>query len=104
MREVEAELIQEMGSDPIELFRMDVAAHATALLGPRIMSLCSAFGVVAEVERPSDAIRVIVCRSFATDADRELFESGARSEEHTSELQSLMSSSYAVFCLKKKKV
>src|SRR3546814_6403349 len=28
---------------------------------------------------------------------------GVRSEEHTSELQSLMRSSYAVFCLKKKK-
>src|SRR3546814_6813612 len=28
--------------------------------------------------------------------------SAARSEEHTSELQSLMRSSYAVFCLKKK--
>src|SRR3546814_6610588 len=28
---------------------------------------------------------------------------GSRSEEHTSELQSLMRSSYAVFCLKKKK-
>src|SRR3546814_6875645 len=28
---------------------------------------------------------------------------GAKSEEHTSELQSLMRSSYAVFCLKKKK-
>src|SRR3546814_1977848 len=28
---------------------------------------------------------------------------GARSEEHTSELQSLMRSSYAVFCLKQKK-
>src|SRR3546814_5924821 len=27
---------------------------------------------------------------------------GQRSEEHTSELQSLMRSSYAVFCLKKK--
>src|SRR3546814_7576796 len=27
----------------------------------------------------------------------------ARSEEHTSELQSLMRNSYAVFCLKKKK-
>src|SRR3546814_8159946 len=27
-----------------------------------------------------------------------------RSEEHTSELQSLMRSSYAVFCLKKKKL
>src|SRR3546814_6721742 len=28
---------------------------------------------------------------------------GVRSEEHTSELQSLMRNSYAVFCLKKKK-
>src|SRR3546814_7028826 len=28
----------------------------------------------------------------------------ARSEEHTSELQSLMRTSYAVFCLKKKKL
>src|SRR3546814_6016870 len=31
-------------------------------------------------------------------------EGGDRSEEHTSELQSLMRISYAVFCLKKKKV
>src|SRR3546814_993401 len=29
---------------------------------------------------------------------------GWRSEEHTSELQSLMRTSYAVFCLKKKKI
>src|SRR3546814_7780534 len=33
----------------------------------------------------------------------ELFFVISRSEEHTSELQSLMRSSYAVFCLKKKK-
>src|SRR3546814_7847110 len=32
-----------------------------------------------------------------------VFERGARSEEHTSELQSLMRISYADFCLKKKK-
>src|SRR3546814_2105951 len=32
----------------------------------------------------------------------EYFETLARSEEHTSELQSLMRISYAVFCLKKK--
>src|SRR3546814_4127334 len=32
----------------------------------------------------------------------ELFGHGFRSEEHTSELQSLMRISYAVFCLKKK--
>src|SRR3546814_10606642 len=32
-----------------------------------------------------------------------LFARARRSEEHTSELQSLMRTSYAVFCLKKKK-
>src|SRR3546814_4755139 len=35
-------------------------------------------------------------------ADRDLAVSPVRSEEHTSELQSLMRISYAVFCLKKK--
>src|SRR3546814_4187949 len=34
--------------------------------------------------------------------DRPQDRRGGRSEEHTSELQSLMRSSYAVFCLKKK--
>src|SRR3546814_10627692 len=34
---------------------------------------------------------------------REGQENWGRSEEHTSELQSLMPTSYAVFCLKKKK-
>src|SRR3546814_10832358 len=38
----------------------------------------------------------------AGDGDANLPEAG-RSEEHTSELQSLMRISYAVFCLKKKK-
>src|SRR3546814_3619890 len=35
--------------------------------------------------------------------DKALVQRGSRSEEHTSELQSLMRISYAVFCLKKKK-
>src|SRR3546814_8948338 len=35
---------------------------------------------------------------------RDRGEVGARSEEHTSELQSLMRNSYAVLCLKKKKL
>src|SRR3546814_8157225 len=45
-------------------------------------------------------------RDFAADAFAHLkfiAHSPARSEEHTSELQSLMRISYAVFCLKKKK-
>src|SRR3546814_1254280 len=33
-----------------------------------------------------------------------LFDTTSRSEEHTSELQSLMRISFAVFCLKKKKI
>src|SRR3546814_10379387 len=36
-------------------------------------------------------------------AFRALWKRAYRSEEHTSELQSLMRNSYAVFCLKKKK-
>src|SRR3546814_3850000 len=40
-------------------------------------------------------------RGFARARKGKLFD-GSRSEEHTSELQSLMRISYAVFCLKKK--
>src|SRR3546814_3562690 len=39
----------------------------------------------------------------APDRDRQVDRADLRSEEHTSELQSLMRISYAVFCLKKKK-
>src|SRR3546814_1332918 len=42
---------------------------------------------------------IYACRQFW----RSLDSHGNRSEEHTSELQSLMRISYAVFCLKKKK-
>src|SRR3546814_6640810 len=41
-------------------------------------------------------------REFA-DFGQVAVQAGFRSEEHTSELQSLMRISYAVFCLKKKK-
>src|SRR3546814_9038833 len=37
-------------------------------------------------------------------SDRHVARALARSEEHTSELQSLMRHSYAVFCLKKKQL
>src|SRR3546814_9679404 len=41
--------------------------------------------------------------SSSSASTRKYSENFARSEEHTSELQSLMRISYAVFCLKKKK-
>src|SRR3546814_8162833 len=52
---------------------------------------------VAEAEGLARANDIPACR----DAGRQLRLAG-RSEEHTSELQSLMRISYAVFCLKKK--
>src|SRR3546814_2829465 len=47
---------------------------------------------------PSGALKVLV-----PETDRPARSMMVRSEEHTSELQSLMRISYAVFCLKKKK-
>src|SRR3546814_7397436 len=44
-----------------------------------------------------------VCRNSTTTITTSSKASSSRSEEHTSELQSLMRISYAVFCLKKKK-
>src|SRR3546814_19680462 len=41
-------------------------------------------------------------RAAVREPSREAYVNAVRSEEHTSELQSLMRSSYAVFCLKKK--
>src|SRR3546814_5017662 len=52
-------------------------------------------GVKAGIYSPLDSTRL---RALLAE-----LESALRSEEHTSELQSLMRTSYAVFCLKKKK-
>src|SRR3546814_4389596 len=56
-------------------------------------------------EQPLQAVSVVREQREATEAQRGVVEHrvGRRSEEHTSELQSLMRISYAVFCLKKKK-
>src|SRR3546814_10604992 len=60
---------------------------ATAFLSPRTVRAIAAWREAAGIERGPIFRRVNV----------------RRSEEHTSELQSLMRISYAVFCLKKKK-
>src|SRR3546814_6789264 len=66
--------------------------------------------LVAPVLLAARAERALLCRRHAGDEEDEVEHDGrrdqsdpARSEEHTSELQSLMRTSYAVFCLKKKK-
>src|SRR3546814_1943164 len=66
--------------------------------------LAEQVGVIAGRDLTPDAFGEAV-EDDALHADRqqaELLAAQPRSEEHTSELQSLMRSSYAVFCLKKK--
>src|SRR3546814_9722995 len=58
-------------------------------------------GTITELASDFDGYTGTIPRSSATVA--EVLKDYGRSEEHTSELQSLMRISYAVFCLKKKK-
>src|SRR3546814_6213129 len=89
--------LAEEWSGQIDTARRDVAAFANAVHdGGR-----------------GEAVRLVVNDERQADIAAALVESGVRiliqplgdirSEEHTSELQSLMPHSYAVFCLKKKK-
>src|SRR3546814_6476035 len=87
-------------------FSCPVCDYALPELEPRLFSFNSPMGACAAcdglgVTRFFDPKRVVAnpALSLAAGAVR-----GWRSEEHTSELQSLMRISYAVFCLKKKKI
>src|SRR3546814_5176814 len=62
------------------------------------------FGMVQEQDDTLEALKWIAAQLWS-DGQVGMFgiSWGGRSEEHTSELQSLMRISYAVFCLKKKK-
>src|SRR3546814_7822587 len=62
-------------------------------------------GMAAQSPCPKDSakpIRLSSKMAGAPSMGRKTLADKARSEEHTSELQSLMRISYAVFCLKKK--
>src|SRR3546814_3074282 len=80
------------------LFRSQVKAATIAMAGIFVAWALGAAALAIFVIRGQDWARVLLVISAAC---AELL--GLRSEEHTSELQSLMRISYAVFCLKKKK-
>src|SRR3546814_5225585 len=60
-------------------------------------------GQVQHARAATHRHQCLVAVAQAEPAAAQARKAGARSEEHTSELQSLMRISYAVFCLKKKK-
>src|SRR3546814_10066907 len=70
----------------------------------RVVTLESMMAVQALL-KPTWSARLIPALGFSAYSSRARSKTStfARSEEHTSELQSLMRISYAVFCLKKKK-
>src|SRR3546814_6874655 len=75
--------------------------YTTLFRSPSVASsLCPRFPPPPVSTKPHG---VTASRSVAWQAGFALY-TGDRSEEHTSELQSLMRISYAVFCLKKKKI
>src|SRR3546814_6396950 len=90
--------VVDAGGYPILLARMDNASPA---------SVTTAIGkaqTAALIGMPTKLVEAMVtdCPGLLS-MDRVAVEGGVpiRSEEHTSELQSLMRTSYAVFCLKK---
>src|SRR3546814_10449229 len=75
----------------------NISGIARHLLGHRIVKpLCPRFTVIGPISL--DLAQIV--DDVTAPEDQHTF---LRSEEHTSELQSLMRISYAVFCLKKKK-
>src|SRR3546814_1008294 len=85
-------------SDLLEPRRSDAVARDLDPGGAAVVRQVERPGVMA-VARQCNQIRVGALRRREQARARR----GVRSEEHTSELQSLMRISYAVFCLKKKK-
>src|SRR3546814_1138257 len=86
--------------------RLDEAAIAyDALLQaghPQTADILHLFGLLRGQQQQHAAARVLLKCAFAHGRPVKLvFSYAKRSEEHTSELQSLMRISYAVFCLKK---
>src|SRR3546814_7294429 len=97
LREIAA-IKREMGA-----YLMVDEAHSMGVLGEHGRGLAEATGVEADV----DFIVGTFSKSLGSVggfcvSDLDGFDVLRRSEEHTSELQSLMRISYAVFCLKKK--
>src|SRR3546814_3567255 len=84
--------VQHLAAGLVDL-HLDAGAGRADGVGANIR-----IGLQAEIDRAFG----LAVKLLEVDAERPE-EIEDRSEEHTSELQSLMRSSYAVFCLKKKK-
>src|SRR3546814_6440202 len=84
--------------------RVDIDPHGR--IGPGKIKLLEQIGALGSISAAGRSMSMSYKRAWAlVDELNRCFGRAvvARSEEHTSELQSLMRISYAVFCFKKKK-
>src|SRR3546814_5938648 len=82
--------------------KLPLPAYDQAIKASHLFNLLNARGVISVAERQAYIGRVRELTKGCCEGWME--KHGWRSEEHTSELQSLMRISYAVFCLKKKTI
>src|SRR3546814_8360829 len=89
---------------PSRALRNPVVRVLLAMLGLALLSVLLVFGVVAGTLMIAVGLlrRALSHKAPAAHSTGNVIDGEYRSEEHTSELQSLMRISYAVFCLKKK--
>src|SRR3546814_4574685 len=82
----------------------DVCSSNLQMVNPSITSIKISYQSVKVNNLKSCPLGVIIDRVEDLFNRVIMFDINVRSEEHTSELQSLMRISYAVFCLKKKNI
>src|SRR3546814_7034837 len=99
-----------IAGDRTDLAQLDRLERAAPHIGAyqrfraRVLQLGEdAMAIFAELARVRDKLESLDDEALEPVVRRILGTEARRSEEHTSELQSLMRISYAVFCLKKKK-
>src|SRR3546814_6913955 len=90
----------------IERIAIDEPSHENRRMMCEFVATVGCNPIIAEINRKADVrLRTSLgaaLASLAPGASPQDRSTVVRSEEHTSELQSLMRNSYAVFCLKKK--
>src|SRR3546814_4797813 len=84
---------------------VDIVRAKVAGIGQQLLRLIQTFGQRLHcVQHRRDLLFVVAGLGEVWCQDQHRFAVDHRSEEHTSELQSLMPTSYAVLCLKKKTI
>src|SRR3546814_10326567 len=93
-----------------ERLRVQIADAEATAKGKAKSSKLDAADMIRQTEKSISTDKILIARACAkkwgvaptaTDGTQPEFSEANRSEEHTSELQSLMRISYAVFCLTK---